>query len=390
MTSAGDAEAVSGIAPPLARPARPYFPNLDGLRTLAWAAVFLSHAFAGLAALLRAGWTGPFTHRLLGSGALGVSFFFVLSGFLITTLMLQEVAATGRLDVRAFYARRILRIWPLYYAVLAYGFLAYPLIKRALGLDPYIEPDSPWWYVCFLSNFNVRNLTAERGAMSTNITWSVAIEEQFYVLWPLLFVACRPRRLPLALLGIIAVSWLFRYANAGNRMAAYYHTLAVISDMAVGALLAWLVFRSERFRAAVRELPRAAIGAAYVGGLLLAVYAYERVGAPVAFASHRLVFSLLFAFVIAEQCYARHSLLKMERLRAVTRLGRYTYGLYLLHPIAITVVLGAARAAHADAPTVTGYLLRGSASLLLTLLLAWLSYRFYERPFLALKTRFLR
>jgi peptidoglycan/LPS O-acetylase OafA/YrhL len=382
--------AESALAPPVKRSGRVHFPNLDGLRTLAWAAVFLQHGFGLLAPKLRTPWTASFTDRLLSAGGIGVSFFFVLSGFLITYLMLDEEEITGRLHVAAFYVRRVLRIWPLYYATIAFAFLAYPLMKRALGYDPYVEAGSVWWYIFFLSNYDVIHLGLAHGAMSTNITWSVAIEEQFYLCWPVLFVLFRPRCLPVALLTIIAGSWIFRYSHAANPMVVYFHTASVISDMAVGGLLAWLVFRSPSFRRRLEDIPQTVIAVVYFVGTLLLVYAYDYHSGPAQTASSRLIFSLLFAFVIGEQCYARHSVVKMQRFDRVTRLGKYTYGLYLLHPIALTLVSSALRVAHITEKSTLGSILTGSAGLVLTLALAWASYRYFEQRFLRLKDLFIR
>src|SRR5262249_15856566 len=129
----------------------------------------------------------PIKRLLFASGWMGVSFFFVLSGFLITYLILREIEVNGKLDILAFYVRRVLRIWPLYYLVIAFGFLCYPLLKSVFGFSSYIETGNSLYYMFFLSNFDVINLGHwlgnGRGAMSTNITWSVAIEEQFYLLW---------------------------------------------------------------------------------------------------------------------------------------------------------------------------------------------------------------
>src|SRR6476660_5257777 len=106
--------------------AKVFFPNLDGLRFFAFFLVYLQHAFGDLLAEIgQPGfWLGRLQTNVSGAGGIGVSFFFVLSGFLITYLILREIQLYGFLDVRAFYIRRSLRIWPLYYAVIIFGFFA--------------------------------------------------------------------------------------------------------------------------------------------------------------------------------------------------------------------------------------------------------------------------
>jgi peptidoglycan/LPS O-acetylase OafA/YrhL len=347
-------------APEIVATSRPkvHFPNLDGLRFVAFFLVYLQHGF-------RAGELGDD----------GVSFFFVLSGFLITYLILAEVGHTGQVDVKAFYVRRTLRIWPLYYVVLVFAFLAYPIIKAALGLSSYIEAGNPLYYIFFAGNFDVIHLGHGRGAMSTNITWSVAIEEQFYLTWPLLFLTIPRRFYKFIFPAIIIGSGLFRFLHRDDGMVLYFHTFSVISDMAVGGLAAYLAINSKRFTEAISNLRRPAIIISYGAGLALMMLKPDR-----------LILSLFFAFVVLEQNYAERSVFKMGRFRLVSKLGVYTYGLYLLHPIALLLIDSTAKYFKAE----IHQLIYGAAGLALSITLSIASYHLLEKRFLLLKARFAR
>ena len=349
---------------------RVYFPNLDGLRFVAFLLVYLQHGFG-----------------IGGLGGVGVAFFFVLSGFLITFLILTEIERTGQIDVGAFYVRRILRIWPLYYAVLFYCFIVYPVSKQVLGLPPTLQAGNPLWYAFFLSNFDVIRSGGTEGAMSTNVTWSVAIEEQFYLTWPLLFRFVPVRRQLLLFLGIIGGSVAFRLAHASTPPVLYFHSLSVISDMAIGGLAAYSWRRSAKFRSSVVALPRLFIGAVYcVGGTMLGL-SYLGIGSffnPL----ERIVVAFLFAFIVLEQNFSRASFFKMVQFRWVTLFGRYTYGLYLLHAIVVTLLGRALFVARVDAYGGWGRLVLGPVGLGLSIALAALSYHGFEKPFLDLKSRF--
>jgi len=130
-----------------------FFPNLDALRFFAFFAVFLFHSFYTEYDFIKKSHIYNFANTLCSNGDLGVNFFFVLSGFLITYLLLNEESLKGKINVYYFYIRRILRIWPLYFACVAFGFLIFPQIKLIFGEVP-VETANPVLFFTFLSNFN--------------------------------------------------------------------------------------------------------------------------------------------------------------------------------------------------------------------------------------------
>ncbi len=345
------------------------FPNLDGLRFVAFFLVFTQHAWL------------PTVPQL---GAYGVSFFFVLSGFLITYLILTEIDARGKLDVPGFYLRRFARIWPLYFVVVAFGFVVYPAVKTRLHLDAPIAND--WrWFALFLGNFDVIRVlktTPELNVGLIGIMWSVCIEEQFYLIWPLQFRLLPARLTQWVFPSVIVGSTMFRALHANDANIVYYHSLSVISDLALGGMCAYHAIHSPRFLKFAKELSPGALILGYlVGGAVLV--AGDRVFGVVA---GRLLTTLFFAFVIVEQCFAARTF-GVARLRFATFWGKYTYGLYLLHPISIQLVHSFRRPLHiGDGAAATVEL--GAAALALSLGLAYASYELYERRFLRWSRRF--
>jgi peptidoglycan/LPS O-acetylase OafA/YrhL len=316
-----------------------------------------------------------------------VSFFFVLSGFLITYLMLEEIDSHGKLDVAAFYVRRILRIWPLYYAVLLWCFVVYPLVKLVVNLPPTVQSGSPVWYLLFLSNFDVLRFAGLEGALSTNVTWSVAIEEQFYLTWPLVLRTLPTRSYRAVFLTLIGGALAFRLANAHTHAVLYFHTFSVISDMVIGGLAAQFWRTSPNLRAGVQNMPRAVVLLGYCSGFLL-IGGASLWGGSYLGPFERMGTAVFFAFVVLEQNYCAHSVVKMSVLPLVTTLGRYTYGLYLLHAIVITLLARGLLVAGADPGGIVHWLVLGPVGLLASIGLAAFSYHSFERPFLALKSRF--
>ncbi|MCA1816143.1 MAG: acyltransferase [Acidobacteria bacterium] len=369
---------------------RVFFPNLDGLRFFAFFLVYLQHGFFAAVPVGRSdGFLYQLREVVFDSGWAGVSFFFVLSGFLITYLMLTEAETTGRIDIKAFYVRRALRIWPLYFLLLAFSFILYPAASRLFGGTGYVDSGSPLYYVFFLSNFDVIRLTREgRGEMFLGATWSVAVEEQFYLVWPLLLSYTPPKFYKYLLVVIILLSAAFRFRHLGDQMVINFHTLSVISDMAVGGLAAYLSLNSARFREALARIPMPLILATYLLGVSALAFRKQIFAGHALGSLQRLAFSLFFVFIVLEQSYSRHSPLKAGALKTISKLGVYTYGLYLLHAVAAIIAVAVLSLALGGG---SGYLFNlavGVLGLCLSVVMSVLSYHLFEKRFLNLKRRY--
>ncbi len=355
-----------------------FFPNLDGLRFFAFFLVFWQHAFVPLMETLQI--PADYKHYFV-TGGLGVSFFFVLSGFLITYLLLKENAKNGFINIKAFYVRRILRILPLYYAVLAFGFLLYPLMRYLLHLPPQ-DNGNPVLYILFLGNFDVMSAALDRPSF-VGILWSLAIEEQFYIFWVLLLVIV-PRKLYIFLiLLVIIVSTAFRALQTDEKIL-YFHTLSVISDLGIGAAMAYLAFNKPSFTAFFKRLSKLAIAAIYVLGIALVFVFPNLFNAAI----QRIVFSLFFAFVIAEQNYSDNSFYKMSNFKRISFCGVFTYGLYMLHPIVFYFINLAAEWIGIEKAAISTILMVAAAGLALSIAAAAASFYIFEKPVLKFKQRF--
>ncbi|MGI4873441.1 MAG: acyltransferase family protein [Janthinobacterium lividum] len=374
----------ASIAAPPAR--RIYFPNLDGLRFLAFFAVFLFHSFYTTDPVILHNSTYQWARALTRSGDLGVNFFFVLSGFLITYLLLSERELTGRIAIGAFYVRRILRIWPLYFVIVFLGFIVLPVARTYFGQHELHETAKPGYFLLFLANFN--NLYYGCQTPTLTVLWSVCVEEQFYLVWPLLIATVPNRYLGWLFGSLLVGNLLFRAGHQTEYMLLNWHTFSVIGDMALGGLVAWLCFRNEKLTTAIAALPRWAIGLGYLLGIALLTGRAELLRLPGYIVFDRLVLAIFFAFVLLEQNYARQSFVKMAQLRWLSYWGNYTYGLYCLHFMAL---LAAYQLLHRLGlnTTVAGVLFGDNAlGLALAMLVSWLSFTYYEKPFLKLKNRF--
>jgi peptidoglycan/LPS O-acetylase OafA/YrhL len=340
-----------------------HIPGLDGIRALAIVLVLFSHSVI----------YGTFAHLAsigLVAGYAGVAVFFVLSGFLITNILLREEERTGGISLRFFYWRRALRLFPALWLYL----LVVSLIWLAGGL-----PHHPWH--SFVSSlFYFRNLVG-RGH-ETDHLWSLSIEEQFYLLWPLILIAL-PRRNRIRLcigLGTLSVVTLWRVLAARTGLVSV-GALYIRSDFRFdapmfGCVLA-LVLRvapqlvSWSNRTPMRSRLLAIIGTAGLGawvGLRLGQFVYPGTDAT--------VICLFGAILVLSQIGARGCGGSWFAWKPVVLVGQISYGIYLWQQL----FLG---------PPASGFqnIRAFPVGLLATLAVAMASYEFLEKPLLALKDR---
>lgn len=363
-----------------------YFENLDGLRFFCFLAVFLFHSFhTEYEHILNSPVYQFIAEDLFGNGRLGVNFFFVLSGFLISYLLLKEKDLRGNVDVGRFYLRRVLRIWPLYYCCVFFGFVIFPWLKSTLGAVPN-ETANPWYYMFFVSNFDfIRSGLPDASVLG--VLWSIAVEEQFYLTWPLIFFALPRERLELVFPLIIAVSVAFRSTYDQPNLHEM-HTLSCIGDMAMGGWGAFLVSTKEDFKQSVINIPRWAIYFLYA--LLIVIFLFRDEAYQISWwrPFERLFIAFTFLMVILEQTYAKASFYKMKNFPLFGKLGRISYGLYCLHFIGILITLTLTKILHLNHTLGFVMVLETAIALLTTILISAISYRVLERPFLKLKNRF--
>jgi peptidoglycan/LPS O-acetylase OafA/YrhL len=367
-----------------------FFPNLDGLRFFCFISVFLYHSFATDYADVKSSsiyyWAKYF---IASNGNLGVNFFFVLSGFLITYLLLVEKENFGNIKVGNFYLRRILRIWPLFYFCIFFGFVLFPKLKMMLGQAPN-ETAHLGYYLLFLNNFDfIKNGLPDASVLG--ILWSVAIEEQYYFFWPILIYFIPFKYYVHVFLTIIIISFGFRYMHASNGLILEMHSLSSISDMTIGALAALLAYKYKSLLSSIEIAPKWVWWLLYTALFLCFFFRKEIFyHGNFVLAMDRLVLAVLFALVILEQSFAHHSLFKLSRLKLISKLGTYTYGLYCLHMIGILIAAKGLSKLGWDKNVYQVVFLEGFLSLFITIGLALLSYHFFERKFLKLKDKFAR
>jgi peptidoglycan/LPS O-acetylase OafA/YrhL len=341
--------------PPAERSAGPtHIPELDAFRGLAALGVVLFHAFPDVLFL---GWSF-------------VDLFFVISGYLITTIVLRH--GNDGAFFTAFYWRRALRIWPVYYLVLV-GVLA----ANALSTRGYAT-DSWWQYATFTQYLQGYWFAAPPPFVSTfSPSWSVAVEEQFYVAWPLLLSWLGPRRaLPLAV-GLVGV-------GVAGRWAGWNHNLLLSrpDGIVFGCVLAMVLADPAAVAARTRRALwwGGAVSALGVGALAIVFWGNpEPQWRPVSFTLFAAFYMCAIGLTVM---HTGHRWLRVLRNPWLTRLGLVSYPLYLTHlPVMHFTPVLLARAG------ITSGVLLAGATWVGVFAAAIALHRFVERPALAMKSR---
>ena len=347
--------------------------ELDGLRAIAASVILAFHLSP---ASFPPGWTG-------------VDLFFVISGYLITSILISRPVTSQALY--SFYARRALRIWPIYYLGLAFMVLLNPWVPR-----PYSLAAFPYYLTYTQNCWFYWSSQVVPFSPAFDHTWTLALEEQYYLIWPLL-VALVPRRyLPLLCLLVVSIAYLGR-----SGMELYFVVPVVLSPLpervllsrcdgfALGGLLAWLLGQSGWQRQKISWLLWSALGAA---SLYLASGFYEGgpafLGLPTPSkpAPTILMVELFYFGVVGLVVFhAGHRALGVLRIRWLCWLGMISYGIYLYHYMIYWMVDGCAWTE--VKPYVQPWSTR-ALKVAITLVVAVISWYALERPLLRLKDRF--
>ena len=391
-----------------------YFKGLDSLRFFAALAVFFTHVelikkFTGFGThwidpeeritkftvfqSVMSKEIDPLSPLIAYSSALGVVFFFVLSGFLITYLLLKERQSNNSIAIGKFYLRRAFRIWPLYYLIFILGFFVLPYfdVFAVPGQDVFFQPN--FWgnltlYALFMPNLAFSIYTT--AVPNIGQSWSIGVEEQFYLVWPLLIRKSKNvfksilwiAGTIIALKGIILVSSPFLNSQTLIVIKKFL-AMSKLECMALGGLGAYVFFNKKEEILRIVYKPASQI----ISVLIIPALIYFM---PTAFEDIlHLLFSISFLVIILNVASNDKALLRFEN-PVLQYLGRISYGFYMFHVMCIVFTIhfldkyiGLAN----DISTPQHILLYG-ISFLLTVAVSSLSYHIFEKAFIRLKDKY--
>lgn len=373
---------------PKARTHFPYFKGLNALRFLAASLVILMHIRSnqitqGLAAL--PDWP------IFFKGLTAVSFFFVLSGFLITYILLKEIETTGSINIKNFYLKRVYRIWPLYFIIVGFGLLFYWYLAPKLGLQ--FDIDYSKGLALLLYTFfgaNLLNSLFHVGGI-LHVTWSIAVEEQFYLFWAPVVKKFKSN-IKLILLMVLIVSITINTLNAFNIFELeegwqrFVHTLQ-FHYMAMGGWVAFLLFQNAEkllskkiFSSKIVQL----IILAFIGWLFLGYHKSEILEPLLILPS-----GFSFAWLIVNVSVNPNKIFGLDN-KVFNYLGEISYGIYMYHMIVVYAVTFLSSKLLSDLPFAVLQSVYILSVFSLTIILSAASYRFLESKILLKGRQFIK
>ncbi len=387
--SAPDSDSKSGASPRSGRPSgRFYRPELDALRFLAFLSVFFCHALPfDDPKHAHKGHIWHYFQYVRESGNFGVCLFFLLSSYLITELLRREYLSTGSVHLQAFYLRRSLRIWPLYFATLA--------MVAGIGIVVPALHMGGMQFLAFLLFVGNWHMIASSLANPLSWLWSISVEEQFYVIWPTMAKVGGTRAitvgsilcLPLAL---VAAVYAVRFQSNPD-VSVWLNSVVQFQFFAWGALLT--AFLSGKMLDLSKSLRISTAVTGCICWLLASGVCHIKTPG-----SHPSAFRICVGYeLVAAGCICFLLAALGASVTGVPKifiyLGKISYGLYIFHGFALAATTGLRQHFERAMSPNTGmtwllFFIDRVVSLAITIGLSVLSYEYFESPFLKLKDRF--
>ncbi len=265
------------------------------------------------------------------------------------------------------------------------SFFAVPELLSVIGMD-YHEWASPVPYYFFWSNFYILKYGFPYSPVLA-VLWSVSVEEQFYIGWPWLLRLFKKQRIILFLLIILFSIGAREYFN-DNGKQLFFNTLCIMSDFAIGAFIASMAVNRNAWFLRMKKLSRPIVILFYAVILTMVLFYHPLFDSAIATTVERLVLGIAFGWVIFDQAFSENRAFNFQKIPGFMWLGKRTYGLYCFHEVGIIVSIKLLTALHSISTPLQYALLMPLLAFMITVFLAALSYRYFEKPFLDWKNRY--
>jgi peptidoglycan/LPS O-acetylase OafA/YrhL len=364
------------------RPATYYYPQLDGLRGIAFLCVFFLHAFRPHFSTHLLGEYFQFLYSCL---ALSIDTFFVYSSFLLTLLGIREYEKNGDFSFVNFFLRRTFRIWPLYYFLMLVCFVIVPFVAKQSNIDITLPPAQ--YYLFFVSNYYLGGQI-----FMLQFLWTLSVEEQFYLVWGIVLMKFQ-KYFKLVITVFVTVSIGFTIYSTLSHLPNFNNTLSYLFDFSAGALAAIALHKKSKVVAFFQNITKIQ---SYIFIIVIPIVIsfsffiiireargiYQSLFQDV----YRYFFVVYITLLIIEQLVNEKTILKLGKSKILVYTGKICYGMYCFHGVVLTLGFYMI----AKLPFMKYHLLNAFLLLGITYLVASLSYQYLEKPFLKLKDKLRR
>ena len=365
-----------------------HFHSFDAFRFFAFLKVFLLHAPLVIAAS-NPSWMLWMNEHIRYGGGIGVSFFFVLSGFLITYILTFDKKKYGNISPKRFFIRRAFRIWPLFYALVLIALLIPPDFAEHIGFHMNGGGYEPDWLYSMTFTENIHMIIQDNVPKTTplSVFWSLCIEEHFYILWMIVFFFLKRKWIPVFLTSSIVFAIGFRMAEPyiyGNEVVTWHGLFSNLDYFAVSGLLGFFVAENyQKVADFVNKIPLW-VKWAYVLGVVLMIYFLA------AIFEHDVWLLNVLRYTITASVFTglllvfipQDSKIRFSEKNVLTKLGKISYGLYVYHIIWVHVIYKFYRDYNIEVDNIRNYLLFLIITFSCTVVTSYLSYKFFELPIL--------
>ncbi len=357
---------------------RMHFHTFDALRFFACLKVFLHHLPV---------FTFPLFSYLSAGGGIGVQFFFVLSGFLITYIIYAEKKQTGKLNLKNFFIRRILRIWPLFYLMIGVAFFT-PYLLRYIHLANSDVGYSPDWLMSllFLENYKMMATHQTPNVSPLAVMWSLCVEEHFYIIWGIGLYFLNIKKLPVVIGCCLVIGLVARFIYVQFDIPTS-DIVTNIDLFAFGAIPAYLLLEKKdqiiTFVSSISYYKKLL----YALFLIVVVFLCSQADGDKPFILLSTLLGLLFSGLII-LILPPATRFSISDKNVLSKLGIYTYGFYLYHTLVISLFRRLFEKADLPLSNVWYAVLFTVITFLLSMGCSMASYYFFEKPFLRLKKYF--
>lgn len=357
-----------------------YYPQLNALRGIGIISVFLYHSYKpqfGTSFLMK------FAAFCYENIYLSMDMFFALSAFIITHLAFIEIDKNGYFSFKNFMIRRILRIWPIYFIILAISYIAVKKIAFHYNIPITLPPAG--WYVFFVSNFYL-----EGHVFFLRQLWTISVEEQFYIVWGICLLTINKRIKLILIIAIFCIiSITFNFYNAFGTNNVYYHSLTYLFDLMCGAYFAHLIHKKAKI---IKYISSPSFFKSLALYLFLPIFflVYFFLNNMVTGTLNnildvimRIIFIIHQCIIFVDQMYNVNSFFNLSKRRFLIYVGKIAYGVYCFHGLILTAgFLFISKQSIQINPFLFALIMFG-----ITLLVGTISYKFIEKPIINLKYR---
>lgn len=362
-----------------------YFKNLDSPRFLAFLVVFLEHIIFTQDRTIRESSLFKFYDNHLTIGVAGWDFYTVLSGFLISWIILEEYSFTSKFSLAYFCLKRCLRIWPLYFFMIVAAFVLVWASRDILGNTVNNIPPLSWLLTFTLNFYIVKH--GDGFLYMLVFFWSISVEEQCYAAWGILLKWRKKAFVPFCVL-LIIVSLIFRIFALHNSSNLHFNSLSWVGNFAAGGLLADFCMNGSAIIERLKRMPVWVITSVYILFIFNLAFYKQIYASDIMTVFERLSATLFFSFLIFEQTFCEKHLFQLGKIPFMNYLGRISYGLFCYHGLVILIYEQSTKNISWINSPLAVFLINPVIIFAFTIGLSALSYKYFEKPIMLLRRKY--